>query len=143
VNTYVKVAWAYPNDSSAPILEYAIQIAAHDGTYIVESNFCNGKNPAVVLSRYCFIPVASVLRQQPYNLVFKDPVYAIIKARNIIGWADSYSNENTVYATIQVEPFAMQAPTRGSLTNARQIQIMWSALTGDNTGGSAIQSYNL
>jgi hypothetical protein len=37
----------------------------------------------------------------------------------------------------------MQAPTKGALTNSRQIHIQWTTLVGDDTGGSLISSYNL
>jgi len=86
-NKYVKVLWAYPNDSSAPIMEYEVKIKTKAGTYLEESTYCDGKNPAIVLSRYCHIP-ETVLRSAPYSLEFKDPVIAIFKARNVIGWAD-------------------------------------------------------
>lgn len=99
-NRYVKVSWAYPNDNSAPILEYSIQIRNKAGSYILESTYCNGKNAAIVLTRYCHVPVVDVLRVAPYGLVFKDPVIAIIKARNAIGWAGSYSNESTIFALL-------------------------------------------
>lgn len=98
------MSWAYPNDNSAPIFEYEIQIRSKSGSYILESSYCNGKNAAIVLTRYCHVPVTEVLRVSPYGLVFKDPVIAIVKARNAIGWAQSFSNENTIFATIQVEP---------------------------------------
>jgi hypothetical protein len=46
----------------------------------------------------------SVLRQAPYSLEYNDLVVAIIRARNSIGVADEYSDENTVGALVQVVP---------------------------------------
>lgn len=41
-------------------------------------------------------------------------VVAIVKARNSIGWAASYSAPNTVGVLVQVLPSLMQDPTEGS-----------------------------
>jgi hypothetical protein len=40
-------------------------------------------------------------------------------------------------------PNAMATPTQGSLTTSSQIEINWVALQGQDTGNSAITSYNL
>lgn len=37
----------------------------------------------------------------------------------------------------------MNAPTRGASTTEGQIELFWNSLTGDNTGGIQIDSYNL
>lgn len=37
----------------------------------------------------------------------------------------------------------MSSPTRGSQTSESQIELFWSSLLGDNTGGVQIDSYNL
>lgn len=37
----------------------------------------------------------------------------------------------------------MTAVTRGSATSETQIEVNWSALTGTDTGGSSIDTYNL
>lgn len=37
----------------------------------------------------------------------------------------------------------MQAPTRGADTNETSIQVNWFGLSGNETGGAAITSYNL
>jgi hypothetical protein len=37
----------------------------------------------------------------------------------------------------------MNAPTRGAQTTEGQIELFWNALTGVNTGGIQIDSYNL
>jgi len=55
------------------------------------------------------------LRIDPYNLVYNNLVQAIVSAQNINGWSE-FSLPNSVGATIQVEPQAMPAPTKGALT---------------------------
>jgi hypothetical protein len=57
-----------------------------------------------VLNRYCFIPVIESLRADPYLLQYQDPVMARVKSRNAIGWAEDWSPESTVYATVEIEP---------------------------------------
>lgn len=84
-----------------------------------------------------------MLRLPPYNLVYGDLVVAKVKARNSIGWSVEYSDENTVGAHIQVLPSKMGDPTEGLATDDTRIQVRWEALAGDQTGGSAILSYNL
>lgn len=37
----------------------------------------------------------------------------------------------------------MQVPTKGPGTDQTQIEVVWQQLTGDDTGGSSIISYNL
>jgi hypothetical protein len=44
--------------------------------------------------------MTAVLRASPYSLVFRDLVVAKVKSTNAIGWADSYSEENTAGAMV-------------------------------------------
>ena len=37
----------------------------------------------------------------------------------------------------------MATPIKGPATDQTQIEVVWSQLTGDDTGGSTITSYNL
>lgn len=60
----------------------------------------------------------------------------------MIGWSD-LSLANTAGELVQTKPVQMSAPTRGSGTNTNTIVVNWVALTGDNTGGASIASYNL
>lgn len=68
---------------------------------------------------------------------------AIVRSRNSIGWSKEYSDENDVGAQIQVLPSQMSEPVEGIATDDTRIQIDWSELTEEMTGGSAILSYNL
>jgi len=87
-NLYVKIAWEKPNDMSSPIEEYEIAIKQADGVFnSTNGQFCQGNDQAVVNNRYCHIPLQSVLRLPPYNLVYGDLVVAKVKARNSIGWS--------------------------------------------------------
>lgn len=85
----------------------------------------------------------SVLRQSPYSLEYNDLVVVKIRARNSIGMAIEFSDENTLGARIQVVPSKMQNVFEGAATDDTRIQINWNSLTGDQTGGTTILSYNL
>lgn len=85
----------------------------------------------------------SVLRQPPYSLAYNDLVVAKVRSRNSIDWSEEYSDENTVGARIQVLPSRMADPYEGLSTDDTRIQVNWVALVGDDTGGTAILSYNL
>ena len=85
----------------------------------------------------------SVLRVEPYNLVYNDLVIAKVLSRNSIDWAEEYSDENTEGALIQVLPSVMADPYEGLATDDTRIQVNWASLTGNDTGGTAILSYNL
>jgi hypothetical protein len=143
-NLYVKISWDEPDDQSSEILEYEILIKQKNGDFSEQvGQFCQGSDVAIVNYRYCHVPVQSVLREAPYSLEFTDLVVAKIRARNSIGWANEYSDENTYGAHIQVLPVQMGNPFEGLLTDDTRIQVNWEALTGDDTGGAAILSYNL
>lgn len=62
-----------------------------------------------------------MLRQAPYSLVYNDLVVAKIRARNSIGWANEYSEENTDGAKIQVLPSQMAEPFEGLSTDDTRI----------------------
>lgn len=37
----------------------------------------------------------------------------------------------------------MATPTRGGATSVSQVQVEWIALSGDETGGNTVDSYNV
>jgi hypothetical protein len=84
----------------------------------------------------------ATLRSAPYSLLQGTIVKAVIKAQNINGWS-SFSFPNSTGALVEYVPAQMNTPTNGLTTNELQIQVNWAALTGVNTGGSTITSYNL
>ena len=67
---------------------------------------------------------------------------AIVLAVNANG-EGAYSEPNSVGAVIEVEPGKMKAPVRGSGTTETQIELTWTIIEGTDTGGAAIDSYNL
>jgi hypothetical protein len=65
-----------------------------------------------------------------------------VLAHNSRGWS-SASLANTAGPTIQTEPNAMAAPTRGSTTSTTIVEVDWAALISPANGDSSITSYNL
>lgn len=82
------------------------------------------------------------LRASPFLLTYDTLVRAKVLARNERGWSVP-SDPNSSGARVQVEPLAMNAPTRGDVTGPTQIEVNWSSLTTPEDGGSAVLSYHL
>jgi hypothetical protein len=84
------------------------------------------------------------LLASPYSLSQGDPIIAIVKAQNSIGWASDFSADNSVLdLTVQVVPLV---PSQGPLLISQgvsQLTVSMPEITGTDTGGSDITSYNL
>jgi hypothetical protein len=65
-----------------------------------------------------------------------------VLARNERGWSAA-SAPNSAGATIEVEPSAVSAPTRGNNTGPFQIEVIWSSLVTPADGNSPVLSYHL
>jgi|LauGreDrversion4_2_1035121.scaffolds.fasta_scaffold499009_2 hypothetical protein len=89
----------------------------------------------------------SLLVDSPFNLLNKDPIVVIGKARNIKGWSDSYSDEPLQTAFIEGIPDTIGAPVRGAQTTFNLLYITWTPIEPYSfaAGGpsSIILSYNL
>lgn len=136
----VKISWSAPADNSDPITEYQILIRKTGGTeYAEELVHCDGANATVAAARQCYIPLTT-LRAPVFNLGYGELVAARARARNSLGYGQ-YSQPNVIGALIQTEPTQVPAPTMTG-TSLSFVAIAWSSLTGDDTGGSAIESYH-
>lgn len=71
-----------------------------------------------------------------------DLVQVRVKARNTNDWGD-LSEMNLEGGRIQTIPKQMLAPTRGINTSVETLEVNWLALSGDDTGSTEIDSYNL
>jgi hypothetical protein len=139
----VTITWSPPtNDGSETIDTYLIEISNKAGTtWTVETLSCDGSNAAYVSAKTCTIPM-TVLTASPYSYTFDDLVVVRAKARNVIGFATSYSPVNTSGAKIRSIPSTMVIPTLVSYTDT-SLSISWTALTSPNNGNSAILAYNV
>jgi hypothetical protein len=140
----VTISWPAAYDSSAVVDEYQVDILTSDGTtYAEDTAYCGADKAAVVANLACTIPL-SALRLAPFNLAQGALVRAKVRAHNVIGWGE-YSDPSleASAAAVQVEPQAMAAGQRGSATTPSQIEVTWTAPTGEATGGAAIDSMHL
>jgi len=145
-STSVIIKWTKPStDNGSPITAYRVKIRQKtpNTTFTELVADCNGASPAIVAMALpqCTMLI-SALTTGPYLLEQGDLVAAVVNAYNIEGWGP-VSTVNSVGALIEVIPKKMAAPTSGSTTLENQINVEWLALTGTNTGGKAITSYNL
>ena len=136
----ILVTWVAPYDNSDAIIAYEIVFRSElDGLYVQVSE-CVSVYPDLVIS--CSIPIETFIDDTTFNLAYNDLVKVRARARNTNEWGD-YSETNTDGARIQTKPIQMNQVTRGAETSTLQIQAVWIALTGHETGGSDIDSYHL
>ena len=62
-------------------------------TYTQELINCNGATGAIVSSKSCLIPIAT-LRASPFNLPWGSSIYAYVRAQNNYGVSDASSAGN-------------------------------------------------
>jgi hypothetical protein len=89
----VRVSWTAPLARGSDIVEYLIQLETSAAGIYSSTSDCDGSTQTVIDANSCDIPMLT-LTADPYNLVQGDPIVAIVKARNSIGWADAFSPAN-------------------------------------------------
>ena len=104
---------------------------------------CKANAEPFLSQRYCFMPL-STLRAAPYNLIYNDMVVAKARAKNSKGFGH-FSEPNIFGARVSQKPSKMNPPSLNiELSTLTSITVFWSPLTsGEDNGGSAIDSYNL
>lgn len=137
----VKISWTAPSANDDPITEYEILIRQQGGAEYSATAACDGASAGVLAARYCLVSLSVLTEAAGYGLVFGDLVVARARARNSIGWGQ-YSQPNAAGATIQTGPAGMASPTRGA-TTLTTVRVDWLPLTGAETRGAAIDSYEL
>ena len=134
----ILVTWVEPYDNSDAISAYNIVFRATDGVYYNVAE-CVSEEPSLTTS--CSVPIALFL-EEPFNLAYNDLVQVRAQATNTNDWGD-LSETNIDGARIQTKPETVEAVVRGDDTHTQNIEVHWTALTGHQTGGSALDSYNL
>ena len=105
-DTNVAISWTKPDEHSATIDAYEIQVQKADGSFEASSD-CNGALQTVVDNLSCTIAMTNLvtLTSLPVDSVIK----VRIRAHNGGGWGD-YSETNTGTATIETFPAQMPPP---------------------------------
>jgi hypothetical protein len=137
-NRFVLVTWVEPFDGEDLITQYSILIQAANKNYYSTTD-CVSATPNLVTS--CLVAMQTLLAN-PFDLQYNQLVKATVQAKNTNGWSDE-SEANVDGARIQTVPNQMAPVTRMADSNQIALHVQWSALSGDATGGSAIDSYNL
>jgi hypothetical protein len=87
----VKLAWNYPQDNGDSVDEYIIEIRGKDAEFYTSLATCDGSNPVIVSTRFCYIPM-NTLRNEPFNLLKGDKIVARGNSRNLKGFNNSMSD---------------------------------------------------
>ena len=142
VSSSVKISWVQSDDGGSSITQFNIYVQDSSGTYQSVSSYWNGADPTIISQLYCYISL-SVLTSSPFSLVQGTTIIVKVEPVNIIGTGTS--NQNTLGALIEVPPLKPSSvPLRiNSLSTKTAIAVSYQALTGTNTGGSPILSYEL
>jgi hypothetical protein len=81
----------------------------------------------------------ATLQAAPYNLDLNDQVIVRIKATNVVG-DSANSADNSSAGVIQTIPDQVIGLATGTVDDT-QIELSWTALTGDGTGGTTTVNY--
>lgn len=140
----VKIEWSTPSNEGAAITAYLLEIRTSvSTTFSTETDYCDGSDSGNISNMYCIVPI-SELTAAPFNLVQGDVVYARVSAINEIGTSEVSDLSGDDGAEIRTVPLApTSGPSRGSNSDEDNLHIVIQPLTGVNTGGSAITSYNI
>lgn len=134
----VQISWTAPNDGSASLDEYEVQILSGSTTWVTVSA-CSTSSLSTAA---CSVSMLA-LWTSPYSLTYGTLIQARVKAHNSYGWASDYSDPNTSGVTVTAVPAQMSAPTIASYSNTRII-VTWTAVTSaPANGNSAILGYEL
>jgi hypothetical protein len=146
--TSIQVSWSNPYNGGSPITSLSVEIRTSDGvSFSTEPLYCNAELDTTIMDRgYCVIPM-SILTATPFSLSQADLVIARMSASNVVG-ASSYSDEaedvSLTYGDVRTVPHTPpSSPTRGSLSSIDAIEVEIQELTGLETGGDEILSYNI
>lgn len=137
--TDIQISWVAPASNGLSITGYKVQLFVPTTLgYVDDATYCTGLGAAATS---CTFPITTLLTT--YSFSKGDLVQARVRASNSKG-NGGYSTLNTVGATVQTVPKAMNAPIKAGTSTSTQLDITWSGLTStSDTGASAITSYNL
>lgn len=97
--TFVRIAWTPPHDNSEALTEYSVLIESYNGEYFETAECAH----LTALQTECLVALTT-LKTAPYSLEFDNPIRAKVRAENLFGVAEFYSQPNVVGARVQAEP---------------------------------------
>lgn len=139
----VRISWTEPSENGSPITAYQVKILSSTPDSYHEPVGCDGASAVVVSARYCDV-LMSTLSTAPFSLSQGDPIVAIARAANAIGWSASYSSPNSGLAVpVQGPPGAPPSPPIKTAAGESTLTVEMPLVPTALTGGSPITSYNL
>lgn len=140
--TNAEITWALPYNSGSEITSATILIKQSDNSFSEDTTNCDGSDSTIFKNKACSVPLTT-LGASPYSLAYGASIIATVKVTNGKG-DSSTSGETSSPPTMQVVPSAPSvAPIRDAATAGTTMVVTMTALTGDDTGGADITSYNL
>jgi hypothetical protein len=135
----VRISWTAPDNRGSPLTSYTVLIQSSAGPFLADSTNCDASVQPLIT--HCDIPLGHLQDAAFTGLAQGTLVVAKVTATNAFGTSPE-SDLNVAGARIETVPHQPTSPpTRGAQTHETQIQLQLTALTGDQTGGSAILSY--
>jgi hypothetical protein len=130
----IKIEWTVPTSDKA-IISYEVKIKHNDGNWSTYS-----PNPETNTLSVAML----VLKEDPYNLVDSESVYAKVSAINSAGSSEfSAEGNGAVTFTPADAPTGPDAPTGLAASNPAATTADFSWTAPANNGGSAITGYNI
>lgn len=138
----VAIAWTAPDARGSALTSFLIEIADVTGLVWSTAAACDGTSPTVIAAQSCVV-LMSTLTAAPFNYLFNDVVYVRVSAANFYGFGAVSPTSASTGAAIRSVPAQMSPPTEAPWSTDVTVTMNWTALTGSDTGNSAIISYSL
>ena len=136
----VIIDWEEPIDNGSPILGYYIYVRhSDDATFSLESDYCDGSDPAIAASTQCTIPVTELFAA-PFNLYWGYNINAKIVAYNQVGNSAVSSIGSQAVALTEPDPPRNLQEVEAERTTT-SISFSWS--DGAENGGAPILDYRI
>lgn len=139
----VRIQWTAPSSNGGALTAYEIQLLSSTAGVYHATAECDGSSATTMANLYCDVQM-STLRAAPYSLSQGDPIVAIARASNSMGWATLYSTPNAgLTVTVQQVPDTPLIAPLSIASGVSSLTVEMTAVAAGLEGGSAITSYNL
>jgi hypothetical protein len=139
----VRVEWTAPDAHGSPLTAYEVRLLSASAGAYYEASECDTAAALASGGLHCEV-LMSTLREPPFSLSLGDPIVAIARAANALGWSPLYSEPNSGLAvTVQEAPDApASAPVEVS-AGPQSLTVEMPLVPTEHAGGSPLTSYNL
>lgn len=113
--TFVQIDWTDTNINYAAITAYKIFIITSSGTYVENTNICDGSRSTIVTAQRCRF-LMSTIWASPHTLARGSDIRAKVQSINIRG-SSPLSSASDVGQLVMTVPDQMSSPIRNSATS--------------------------